>query len=103
MNSLVFSAADILIPGSADMTKWSVVACDQYSSEPEYWDRVNEYVGTAPSTLRLITPEAYLDRVDAAAESLRIRGQMEEYIVSDLFSEPCVPVCVFPCLYGRPF
>lgn len=87
MNSLVFSAADILIPGSADMTKWSVVACDQYSSEPEYWDRVNEYVADAPSTLRLITPEAYLDRVDASEESKRIRGKMEEYLSSDLFTE----------------
>lgn len=86
MKKNVFSAADILIPGSADMSKWSVVACDQYSSEPEYWDRVNEYVSNAPSTLRLITPEAYLDRVDAAEESKRIRMQMEEYLGSDLFN-----------------
>jgi len=87
MDKCVFSPADILLPNSADMRKWSVVACDQYSSEPEYWDRVNDFVGEEPSTLRLITPEAYLDRVCAEEESERIRGVMRRYLDGNVFRE----------------
>ena len=43
------------------MTKWSVVACDQYTSEPEYWNDVEKIVGDAPSTLKLTLPEIYLE------------------------------------------
>ena len=52
--------ADILLPdfSRVDGEKWAVVACDQYTSEPEYWKGVEETVGDAPSTLRLILPEA---------------------------------------------
>ena len=58
-----FSTADILLPKltAEGMTKWSVVACDQYTSEPEYWQRVEETVGAAPSALRLILPEVWLE------------------------------------------
>jgi len=44
------------------LTKWSVIACDQYTSEPDYWKRVETTVGEAPSTLNLIFPEVYLDQ-----------------------------------------
>ena len=57
----VFKAADILIPQNVDFTKWSVVACDQYTSEPEYWEDVKNIVGGNPSTLNIIYPEVYLD------------------------------------------
>ena len=53
---LPFRPANILLPRDCDMTLWSVVACDQYTSQPEYWQRVEERVGKAPSTLRLILP-----------------------------------------------
>ena len=53
---LGFYPADILLPKDQDMTKWAVVACDQFTSEPEYWQAVEEKVGKAPSTLRLILP-----------------------------------------------
>ena len=43
-----------------DLTKWSVVACDQYTSEPEYWEQVKRIVGESPSTFHLILPEIYL-------------------------------------------
>ena len=66
-----FIPADILIPSNVDMNKWSVVACDQYTSQPEYWQRVREYVGDAPSTLKLILPEAELDSADPAHSPLR--------------------------------
>ena len=53
---LGFYPADILLPKGQDMTKWAVVACDQFTSEPEYWQAVEQQVGDAPSTLRLILP-----------------------------------------------
>ena len=60
-DGLAFRPADILLPQNCDYTKWSVVACDQYTSQPEYWQEVEELVGSAPSTLRLILPESCLD------------------------------------------
>ena len=76
-----FIPADILIPSNVDMNKWSVVACDQYTSQPEYWQRVREYVGDAPSTLKLILPEAELDSADPAA----VNKTMVDYMSNDLF------------------
>ena len=59
-----FKAGNILIPKNVDMTKWSVVACDQYTSEPKYWEEVSEIVGDNPSTLNLTLPEIYLEDND---------------------------------------
>ena len=56
-----FFPADILLPEDADMTKWSVVACDQYTSQPEYWEDVEKIVGDAPSAYNLVLPELYLN------------------------------------------
>ena len=57
-----FSTADILLPKltSEEMTKWSVVACDQYTGERDYWQKTAEIVGNSPSTLKLILPEVFL-------------------------------------------
>ena len=46
---MVFNRANVLLPANADMSKWSVVACDQYTSEPKYWEDVENFVGTSPS------------------------------------------------------
>ena len=69
---LGFYPADILMPKDCDMTKWAVVACDQFTSEPEYWEAVEKQVGDAPSTLRLILPEANLKapNVDELIENI---------------------------------
>ena len=48
MEKTAFSPADILLPHDCGLTKWAVVACDQYTSQPEYWERVDQYVGDAP-------------------------------------------------------
>jgi hypothetical protein len=85
MTENAFFPADILLPARADMTKWSVIACDQFSSEPEYWARVGRFVGDAPSTLRLIVPEAYLDRVNTAESAGIIGAEMEAYLKPGLF------------------
>lgn len=76
----IFRTADILVPAGCDMAKWSVVACDQFSSQPGYWDALDGYVGEAPSTLRLMLPEAYLDRRDPLAEARTINATMRRYL-----------------------
>ena len=75
-----FLPADIYLPDFAkvDGSKWAVVACDQYTSEPEYWDAVENEVGDAPSTLRLTLPEIYLE--DSAARVPAIQETMNAYI-----------------------
>lgn len=82
----LFEPADILIPKVADMEKWAVIACDQFTSQPEYWERVEEYVGDAPSTLKLIFPEAKLGEESSDMVS-KIRETMEEYLTESTFAE----------------
>ncbi len=83
-----FLPADILLPkNGTDLEKFSVVACDQYTSEPEYWEKVKETVGDAPSALRMILPEVYLseDELDSQVEA--INAKMYEYLEAGLFEE----------------
>ena len=80
-----FYPADILIPENADMQKWSVVACDQYTSEPDYWKRVESFVGGAPSTLKMILPEIYLEAADSAERIEKINKTMRDYLKEGLF------------------
>ncbi len=82
-----FKAGDILIPKNVDMTKWSVVACDQYTSEPEYWEEVNKIVGDSPSTLNLTLPEIYLEDSDCDERIKKINQNMVDMVNSDLFTE----------------
>lgn len=82
----LFEPADILIPKTAEMEKWSVIACDQFTSQPEYWERVEEYVGDAPSSLKLIFPEAKLGEESAGMVS-KIREAMEQYLKDEIFEE----------------
>jgi hypothetical protein len=63
-----------------DLRKWAVIACDQYTSEPEYWHAVEREVGDAPSTLHLIFPETYLEAADAQARIGRIQDTMRRYL-----------------------
>ena len=82
-----FSKADILLPKSADMEKWAVVACDQYTSEPEYWAETDRIAGEAPSALRLILPEVYLEDADVDQRIDRIHADMEKYLSEGVFRE----------------
>lgn len=82
---LAFTPADILLPKNCDMQKWPVVACDQYTSEPEYWHKVEEIVGTAPSTLRLTLPEIYLKSGDLDDRIGAINSRMLAYLDGGLF------------------
>ena len=84
---LPLKRAHILLPKDVDMTKWSVVACDQYTSEPEYWKEVEKEVGSTPSTLNLILPELYLEDTDVEDRIKKINKTMEEYLDEDIFNE----------------
>lgn len=82
-----FYPADILLPKKGtDMSRWSVIACDQFTSEPEYWEETEKIVGEAPSTLRMILPEVYLDGPQEEEKLEQIRQSMENYLKEDLFS-----------------
>ena len=81
----IFKPADILIPQNVDFTKWSVVACDQYTSEREYWEDVKNIVGDSPSTLNIIFPEVYLEDGDGDERIKKINSTMEEYINKGIF------------------
>lgn len=84
---LPLKRANILLPKDVDMTKWSVVACDQYTSEPEYWKEVEKEVGSSPSTLNLILPELYLEDTDVEDRIKKINKTTEEYLDESMFNE----------------
>ncbi len=78
----------VLLPRSGvDLRKWAVIACDQFTSEPEYWHAVAEEVGDAPSTLHLILPEVYLDTPEETRRVRTIKATMQNYLHEGLFVE----------------
>ncbi len=78
--------ADILLPrADVDLSRWAVVACDQYTAQPDYWLRVEDFVGNAPSTLRLVYPEVYLGEPDPEARIDAINAAMRDYLERGLF------------------
>ncbi len=86
-DKLPFRPADILLPRDCDLSLWSVVACDQYTSQPEYWQRVEERVGRAPSALRLILPESSLDGPHVETDIMDINSTMSGYLREGRFDE----------------
>ena len=85
MDKGVFLPADILIPTGIPLHKWSVIACDQFSAERSYWERVNRTVGGSPSTINMIIPETYLDHDITEHEIKTLCGEMDKYLKNGLF------------------
>lgn len=85
--NIPFKRGNILLPKNTDMTKWSVVACDQYTSEPEYWNDVEKIVGDAPSTLKLTLPEIYLEDENVSKRIAKINSNMKALLDEDFFNE----------------
>jgi uncharacterized protein (DUF1015 family) len=78
----------ILLPRDGiDLEKWAVVACDQYTSQPDYWERVRQFTGDSPSTLKLTLPEVYLESPDVADMITSINKEMEACIEQDILIE----------------
>lgn len=83
-----FKPADILIPKkSIDMKKWTVIACDQYTSEPEYWSQTDKIVGQNYSSLNLILPEIYLEDENVKEKIENIHKNMDKYLNDNIFDE----------------
>ena len=83
--NIPFKKANILLPKKADMTKWAVIACDQYTSEPKYWKEVENIVGDAPSTLKITLPEIYLEQENVSDRIKKINEEMDRLLNSSFF------------------
>ncbi len=78
----IFTAADILLPDfdRTDAQRWSVIACDQFTSDASYWEKTAQNVGDAPSTLNLILPEIFLEDADVQERISAIQSNMNAYL-----------------------
>ncbi len=80
-NDIGIQIPKIYLPkAGTDLTKWAVIACDQFTSQPEYWSKVEEIVGGAPSTFNLILPEVFLEKPGEAERIKRIQSDMRAYL-----------------------
>lgn len=87
LSALGLGLPEILLPKEGvDLTKWSVVACDQFTSQPGYWQEVAEYIGDSPSTLNLIFPEVYLEEPDKEERIAKINETMTQYLDQNILS-----------------
>jgi len=80
-------AVNILLPKDTDYSKWAVVACDQFTSERDYWKKLEQFVGDEPSTLKLIFPEVYLEDADKEDRINNINATMQNYLDNGIFKE----------------
>lgn len=84
---IAIQVPDVYLPRpGVDLTKWAVIACDQFTSQPDYWHKVEAIVGDAPSTLKMIFPEVYLEQPDAEERIRSIQQTMMDYLTDDLLS-----------------
>ena len=92
--SIPFKPADILLPdfSTYNGTPWSCVACDQYTSQPDYWESADATASDSPSTLRLIIPEVYLAETDARKP--RVLSAMDDYLKHVLVEHPHTMILV---------
>jgi hypothetical protein len=76
--------SEILLPKDIDFQKWAVIACDQFTSQKSYWEKLEEFVGSSPSALKITYPEIYLnENKDARVKSINLA--MNDYLSSGLF------------------
>lgn len=81
-----FKIPEILLPKKEyDYSKWATIACDQFTSQPDYWESLKYFVGDAKSTLNLVFPEVYLETVDKEAEVKKINATMTQYLNDNMF------------------
>ncbi len=86
LKNVGLAPAKILLPKD-NFEKWAVVACDQYTSEPEYWERVDQSVGDTPSTLRMILPEVYLENENLDQMQTNTVETMNKYLETGVFQK----------------
>lgn len=87
-NTIGVMVPEVLLPKEGiDLQKWAVVACDQYTSQPAYWERVAEHVGELPSTLHLVLPEVFLGSEGEMDKIQQIHASMQNYIENGLLQK----------------
>lgn len=86
MKHIPFGPAGILLPGGG-FEKWACIACDQFTSQPEYWEKAAELAGGEPSCLHIVLPEVYLDAAGNDARIADINRKMNEYLEKGIFNE----------------
>lgn len=85
--SIGIQIPNILLPKEdTDLNKWAVIACDQFTSEPEYWQEVEQMVGNSPSTFHLILPEVYLETPDEPERIKATQQAMQQVLKQNLFT-----------------
>ena len=96
LSRLGLKRPDILLPREGiDLKRWAVIACDQHTSNPDYWETLDKKIGEAPSTLRLVFPEVYLHERPVSEEAEAIGGRVRGYLDQGVFQEyPDTPVLV---------
>ncbi len=83
--AIAIQVPDVYLPREGiELNKWAVIACDQFTSQPEYWQKVEQSVGEAPSTLKMILPEVYLDQPGADERIRQIQRTMQNYLSREL-------------------
>ncbi len=86
-SQIAVQSPDIYLPrAGVDLSKWAVIACDQFTSQPEYWHKVEEFVEDAPSTLHMIFPEVYLGQAGAEQRIRNIQRTMRDYLSHGLLT-----------------
>jgi hypothetical protein len=89
IHSLGIAVPEILLPAkTVDLSRWAVIACDQYTSQPEYWKAVAKRVGDAPSALHLVLPEVWLGAPDENERIAAIAARMRDYLAKGVFAPP---------------
>ena len=94
---------EILLPAEKSLNTWSVIACDQYTQDAEYWADVKKTVGSRPSTLNMILPEVYLSSPDCADRIASIKKTMAQYLEGNVF-DPAAKEFIYverTTAYGR--
>ena len=87
LSKIAVQISETLIPKPGiDPQKWAVIACDQFTSEPEYWHAVEAQVGNAPSTLHIILPEVYLGQSGEENRQKQVVSSMRQYLSDDIFT-----------------
>ncbi len=85
---MITRVAKILLPKeNFDYSKWAVIACDQFTSQKNYWENLSQYVASDISALHLIFPEVYLQDDDKDERTEKINGAMASYLSADIFRE----------------
>ena len=85
LQELGLQIPQILLPKNIDLKTWSVIACDQYTQDKDYWKKAQENAGDKPSTLNLILPEVYLNDSDKPERIQKIRNTMHDYLQNGVF------------------